>query len=164
MSETGSFTDQCVVCLSVSPTVIQAAEFPPGLTVSHHGGCCSLGEAAHVLGREHSPDLHLTLSTPGLGRTFKGLLQTSAQFWSMACPSPLSFLPGSHDIHSMAPHVRSVLLVGPSGMGKKMLVHAVCSETGANLFDLSPGNVMGKYPGKNGAQLLVHIVFKVSSL
>ncbi|XP_057647197.1 IQ and AAA domain-containing protein 1-like [Chionomys nivalis] len=69
---------------------------------------------------------------------------------------------GSHDIHSMAPHVRSVLLVGPSGMGKKMLVHAVCSETGANLFDLSPGNVMGKYPGKNGAQLLVHIVFKVA--
>ncbi|XP_075811635.1 IQ and AAA domain-containing protein 1-like [Microtus pennsylvanicus] len=69
---------------------------------------------------------------------------------------------GSHDIHSMAPHVRSVLLVGPSGMGKKMLVHAVCSETGANLFDLSPDNVMGKYPGKNGAQLLVHIVFKVA--
>lgn len=82
----------------------------------------------------------------------------------MACPSPVYFLPGSHDIHSMAPHVRSVLLVGPSGMGKKMLVHAVCTETGANLFDLSPDNVMGKYPGKNGTQLLVHIVFKVGSL
>lgn len=49
-------------------------------------------------------------------------------------------------------------------MGKKMLVQAVCTETGANLFDLSPDNVMGKYPGKNGAQLLVHIVFKVCSL
>ncbi|XP_034375309.1 IQ and AAA domain-containing protein 1-like [Arvicanthis niloticus] len=69
---------------------------------------------------------------------------------------------GSHDIHTMAPHVRSILLVGPSGMGKKMLVQAVCTETGANLFDLSPDNVMGKYPGKNGAQLLVHIVFKVA--
>ncbi|GAB1289471.1 IQ and AAA domain-containing protein 1-like [Apodemus speciosus] len=69
---------------------------------------------------------------------------------------------GSHDIHTMAPHVRSILLVGPSGMGKKMLVQAVCTETGANLFDLSPGNVMGKYPGKNGAQMLVHIVFKVA--
>ncbi|XP_021515421.1 IQ and AAA domain-containing protein 1-like [Meriones unguiculatus] len=69
---------------------------------------------------------------------------------------------GSHDIHSMAPHVRSFLLVGPRGMGKKMLVQAVCTETGANLFDLSPDNVMGKYPGKNGAQLLVHIVFKVA--
>lgn len=64
----------------------------------------------------------------------------------------------------MAPLVRSILLVGPSGMGKKMLVQAVCTETGANLFDLSPGNVMGKYPGKNGSQLLVHIVFKVRSL
>ncbi|CAO2603641.1 IQ and AAA domain-containing protein 1-like, partial [Lemmus lemmus] len=69
---------------------------------------------------------------------------------------------GSHDIHSMAPHVRSILLVGPSGMGKKMLVHAVCTETGANLFDLSPDNVMGKYPGKNGTQMLVHVVFKVA--
>ncbi|XP_017657188.1 IQ and AAA domain-containing protein 1-like [Nannospalax galili] len=69
---------------------------------------------------------------------------------------------GSQDIHSIAPHVRSILLVGPSGMGKKMLVHAVCTETGANLFDLSPSNVMGKYPGKNGAQMLVHIVFKVA--
>nr|Q6AXQ7.2 RecName: Full=IQ and AAA domain-containing protein 1-like; AltName: Full=Protein IQCA1P1 [Rattus norvegicus] len=69
---------------------------------------------------------------------------------------------GSHDIHTMAPLVRSILLVGPSGMGKKMLVQAVCTETGANLFDLSPGNVMGKYPGKNGSQLLMHIVFKVA--
>lgn len=49
-------------------------------------------------------------------------------------------------------------------MGKKMLVQAVCTETGANLFDLSPDNVVGKYPGKNGTQLLVHIVFKVCSL
>lgn len=49
-------------------------------------------------------------------------------------------------------------------MGKKMLVQAVCTETGANLFDLSPDNVMGKYLGKNGTQLLVHIVFKVCSL
>ncbi|XP_031236038.1 IQ and AAA domain-containing protein 1-like isoform X2 [Mastomys coucha] len=69
---------------------------------------------------------------------------------------------GSHDIHTMAPHVRSILLVGPSGMGKKMLVQAVCTETGANLFDLSPDNVMGKYPGKNGAQLLVARVLQPS--
>ena len=46
-------------------------------------------------------------------------------------------------------------------MGKKMLVKAVCTETGANLFDLSPGNLQGKYPGKTGVQTLVHIVFKV---
>lgn len=61
----------------------------------------------------------------------------------------------------MAPLIRSILLVGPSGMGKKMLVKAVCTETGANLFDLSPGNLQGKYPGKMGVQMIVHIVFKV---
>ncbi|XP_030789142.1 IQ and AAA domain-containing protein 1-like [Rhinopithecus roxellana] len=71
---------------------------------------------------------------------------------------------GSPDIHAMAPLIRSILLVGPCGMGKKMLVKAVCTETGANLFDLSPGNLLGKYPGRNGAQMMVHIVFKVARL
>lgn len=61
----------------------------------------------------------------------------------------------------MAPLIRSILLVGPSGTGKKMLVKAVCTETGANLFDLSPDNLQGKYPGKTGAQMIVHMVFKV---
>ncbi|XP_069853199.1 IQ and AAA domain-containing protein 1-like isoform X2 [Dipodomys merriami] len=68
---------------------------------------------------------------------------------------------GSPEIHSMAPLIRSLLLVGPSGMGKKMLVQAVCTETGANLFDLSPNNLTGKYPGKNGSQMIVHLVFKM---
>uniref|UniRef100_A0A8C5KFY0 IQ motif containing with AAA domain 1 like n=1 Tax=Jaculus jaculus TaxID=51337 RepID=A0A8C5KFY0_JACJA len=71
---------------------------------------------------------------------------------------------GSQDIHSMAPLIRSILLVGPSGVGKKMLVQAVCTETGANLFDLSPDNLMGKYPGKTGLQMMMHIVFKVARL
>lgn len=61
----------------------------------------------------------------------------------------------------MAPLIRSILLVGPSGMGKKMLVNAVCTEAGANLFDLSPGNLQDKYVGKAGLQMIVHIVFKV---
>ncbi|XP_004458341.2 IQ and AAA domain-containing protein 1-like [Dasypus novemcinctus] len=71
---------------------------------------------------------------------------------------------GSPDIHSMAPLIRSILLVGPSGMGKKMLVNAVCTETGANLFDLSPSNLQGKYPGKTGVQMMMHMVFKVARL
>ncbi|XP_012589319.1 PREDICTED: IQ and AAA domain-containing protein 1-like [Condylura cristata] len=71
---------------------------------------------------------------------------------------------GSPDIHAMAPLIRSILLVGPSGMGKKMLVKAVCTETGANLFDLSPSNLQDKFPGKAGVQMLVHMVFKVARL
>ncbi|KAM9186033.1 IQ and AAA domain-containing protein 1-like [Dugong dugon] len=71
---------------------------------------------------------------------------------------------GSPDIHAMAPLIRSILLVGPPGIGKKMLVMAVCTETGANLFDLSPSNLQGKYPGRAGIQMVVHMVFKVARL
>ncbi|XP_074919513.1 IQ and AAA domain-containing protein 1-like [Chelonoidis abingdonii] len=71
---------------------------------------------------------------------------------------------GSPTLHEMAPLVKSVLLAGPAGTGKKMLVHAVCTETGANLFDLSPDNLVGKYPGKAGLSMLMHVVFKVARL
>ncbi|KAK2108213.1 hypothetical protein P7K49_013378 [Saguinus oedipus] len=63
-------------------------------------------------------------------------------------------------VHEKAPLVKSLLLVGPSGVGKKMLVHAICTETGANLFNLSSSNIAGKYPGKNGLQMMLHAVFK----
>ncbi|XP_012790857.2 IQ and AAA domain-containing protein 1-like [Sorex araneus] len=71
---------------------------------------------------------------------------------------------GSPDIHALAPHIRSLLLVGPAGMGKKMLVRAVCTETGANLFDLSPQNLENKFTDRAGAQMLLHMVFKVARL
>ncbi|XP_015684883.1 IQ and AAA domain-containing protein 1-like, partial [Protobothrops mucrosquamatus] len=71
---------------------------------------------------------------------------------------------GSQTLHELAPLVRSLLLAGPAGTGKRMLVHAVCTETGANLFDLSPDNLAGKYPGKAGLQMLLHLVFKVARL
>ncbi|XP_049628555.1 IQ and AAA domain-containing protein 1-like [Suncus etruscus] len=71
---------------------------------------------------------------------------------------------GSPDIHALAPHIRSILLVGPAGMGKKMLVKAVCTETGANLFDLSPQNLENKYMDRNGTKMIVHMVFKAARL
>ncbi|XP_075773681.1 IQ and AAA domain-containing protein 1-like isoform X2 [Pelodiscus sinensis] len=71
---------------------------------------------------------------------------------------------GSPTLHELAPLVKSVLLAGPAGTGKKLLVHAVCTETGANLFDLSPDNLVGKYPGKAGLSMLIHLVFKVARL
>ncbi|XP_023577994.1 IQ and AAA domain-containing protein 1 isoform X2 [Octodon degus] len=69
---------------------------------------------------------------------------------------------GSATVHEKAPLVKSLLLVGPSGVGKKMLVHAICTETGANLFNLSSANTAGKYPGKSGLQMMLHVVFKVA--
>ncbi|CAH2094784.1 unnamed protein product [Euphydryas editha] len=71
---------------------------------------------------------------------------------------------GSETVRASAPLVRSVLITGPSGSGKKMLVQAICSETGAMLFDLSPANIVGKYPGKSGLIMLIHLVMKVSRL
>lgn len=72
-------------------------------------------------------------------------------------------LSGSQAIHEKAPLVKSVLIAGPRGVGKKMLVHCICTETGANMFDLTAANIAGKYPGKAGLQMMLHMVFKVSA-
>ncbi|XP_075807434.1 dynein regulatory complex protein 11 [Microtus pennsylvanicus] len=69
---------------------------------------------------------------------------------------------GSPEVHEKAPLVKSLLLAGPPGVGKKMLVHAICTETGATLFNLSSSNIVGKYPGKTGLQMMLHLVFKVA--
>ena len=54
------------------------------------------------------------------------------------------------------------MITGPRGTGKKTLVHIVCTETGSIMFDLTPSNLMGKYPGKAGLNMLLHMVFKVN--
>ncbi|CAG0886207.1 unnamed protein product [Cyprideis torosa] len=76
------------------------------------------------------------------------------------CVLPL----GSQSVHEVAPLVKSVLITGPKGSGKKMLVNAICSELGATLFDLTAANIAGKYPGKSGLLMLIHLVNKVSRL
>merc|ERR1719318_317097 len=53
---------------------------------------------------------------------------------------------GSQAVHEKSPMVKSLLLAGPRGTGKRTLVHAICTETGANLFDLTATNIAGKYP------------------
>uniref|UniRef100_A0A2A4JLN3 ATPase AAA-type core domain-containing protein n=1 Tax=Heliothis virescens TaxID=7102 RepID=A0A2A4JLN3_HELVI len=71
---------------------------------------------------------------------------------------------GSELVRNNAPLVRSVLITGPAKCGKKMLVHSICTEVGAMLFDLTPANIVGKYPGKSGLIMLIHLVMKVSRL
>ncbi|XP_075983177.1 dynein regulatory complex protein 11 [Anticarsia gemmatalis] len=71
---------------------------------------------------------------------------------------------GSEHVRNNSPLVRSVLISGPPACGKKMLVHAICTEVGAMLFDLTPANIVGKYPGKTGLIMLIHLVMKVSRL
>jgi SpoVK/Ycf46/Vps4 family AAA+-type ATPase len=70
-------------------------------------------------------------------------------------------VPGSQEVHEKAPITRSVLIAGPKGCGKKMLVHAIVTELGATLFDLTARNIAGKYPGKSGLVMLMHLVNKV---
>ncbi|NXU39579.1 DRC11 protein, partial [Drymodes brunneopygia] len=68
---------------------------------------------------------------------------------------------GSQTVHEKAPLVKSLLLAGPAGVGKKMLVHAICTETGANLFNLTPSNLAGKYPGREALVMMLHMILKV---
>ncbi|XP_055696973.1 dynein regulatory complex protein 11 [Phlebotomus papatasi] len=71
---------------------------------------------------------------------------------------------GSEVVRNFAPCVRSILLTGSKGAGKRTLVNAICTEVGGTLFDLTPANIVGKYPGKSGLIMLMHLVSKVSRL
>ena len=42
-----------------------------------------------------------------------------------------------------------------------MLAQIIANETGATLFDFSPANIAGKYPGKDGLKMLMHLLSKV---
>ncbi|XP_053624221.1 dynein regulatory complex protein 11-like [Plodia interpunctella] len=59
--------------------------------------------------------------------------------------------------------VRTQLLVGPKGAGKRTLIYAVATETNSIIMDLSPMNVYNKYPGKNIKRMYQFIV-RISKL
>jgi IQ and AAA domain-containing protein len=54
------------------------------------------------------------------------------------------------------------MLYGAAGTGKTMMVEAVAHELGALLLNLSPGNLKGLFPGKNGPTKLIHMAFTVA--
>ncbi|XP_044745551.1 IQ and AAA domain-containing protein 1-like isoform X2 [Coccinella septempunctata] len=60
--------------------------------------------------------------------------------------------------------VRSAILCGPPQSGKKILANAIFTATRCVLFDLSPEVLAGKYPGKPGLNMLLHLVMKMSKL
>ena len=68
---------------------------------------------------------------------------------------------GSEHLRENTAPIKSVLLAGPEGCGKSMLLNAICTELGATLFDLTATNIVGKYPGKSGLNMLLHLVSKV---
>ncbi|XP_046446993.1 dynein regulatory complex protein 11-like isoform X2 [Daphnia pulex] len=71
---------------------------------------------------------------------------------------------GSEEIRKRTPLTRSILLAGPHGSGKSFLMHAICNHIGATLFDISNSSLMGRYPGKAGMTMLIHLITKVSRL
>ncbi|GFY48642.1 dynein regulatory complex protein 11 [Trichonephila inaurata madagascariensis] len=71
---------------------------------------------------------------------------------------------GSEAVHAGGAYVKSLLLVGPKGSGKKSLMYAICNEIRATLMNLSAENIQGKYPGPDGLEMLAHLISKVSRL
>ncbi|KAJ3249433.1 Dynein regulatory complex protein 11 [Chytriomyces hyalinus] len=71
-------------------------------------------------------------------------------------------LPSGFPTPSEVPGCTSVLLFGPHGSGKTMMVNAVATEAGAHLFNLTPRNTAGQYVGKANVTKMVHMVFKVA--
>lgn len=65
-------------------------------------------------------------------------------------------------ISELKNRIRSILLVGPAGCGKKSLAYCIAHESQSVFFDLSNDNLVGKYMGKGGTAMLLHMVFKVA--
>ncbi|GBG87220.1 hypothetical protein CBR_g45279 [Chara braunii] len=70
---------------------------------------------------------------------------------------------GSQFLNEKAPPIKTLLLFGSRRVGKTLLVHAAAHAAGANLFNLTPSNTDGLYPGKQ-VNLMMHMVFKVAKV
>ena len=71
-------------------------------------------------------------------------------------------LPIGYPTPEEIPYTTSMLLFGPRGSGKTLMVNAIAAETGSYLFNLSPRNTAGQFVGKANVTKMVHMVFKVA--
>jgi hypothetical protein len=71
---------------------------------------------------------------------------------------------GSTFVKSRVPHIRSILLYGPKGVGKTMLAETIANELGAIFINLSPSILQAASlaSGKTGPTKLMHIAFQVA--
>ncbi|XP_023246721.1 IQ and AAA domain-containing protein 1 [Copidosoma floridanum] len=122
----------------------------PEVSIDNYRGQRSCANFDLLCAREHDQQQQDPL--PALG----DIRQVVREY----CILPL----GNEGLREMTPLVRSVLIAGPRGSGKRMLLEAICTELGATLFDITPANIAGKYPGKSGLIMLLHLISKVSRL
>jgi ATP-dependent 26S proteasome regulatory subunit len=71
---------------------------------------------------------------------------------------------GSSFVKSRVPHIRSILIYGPKGVGKTMLAETIANELGAIFINLSPKILQAATiaAGKTGPTKLMHIAFQVA--
>ncbi|CAM4771441.1 unnamed protein product [Rotaria magnacalcarata] len=65
---------------------------------------------------------------------------------------------GSENIHLNLPIRKAVLLAGPRGSGKELLVHIACNQLGGLLVDLSPANIAKSFNSASGLKVLFAMV------
>lgn len=67
---------------------------------------------------------------------------------------------GSQVIHDLAPHSKSLFFYGFPGTGKTMMAYALCNESGANFFNLSPSN----FSTMKGSAKMIQLIFYLARM
>ncbi|UJR26060.1 hypothetical protein I4U23_007406 [Adineta vaga] len=69
----------------------------------------------------------------------------------------------SQNVHLNLSSRKAILLTGPHGSGKELLVHIACNELGGLLLDLSPANLVKSFNTMDGLKLLFAMIKRLAS-